>query len=133
MQRQLRRQVARDRARTAAFLAALVGAGLLVAGCRTPPQPPANAAAVPRRAAGDIPPAVLKEARDLGYKPEKFKGNTVFCRREVVLGSRFLVKRCLDPMDLQMFIERQFQAQQQIMELTPCVGKPPTCGVSKQN
>jgi hypothetical protein len=125
--------------RSAALILTLGCATVLAAGCAAHPQQPgeankgagaqsapasaSSASAAPTLTAAvasatpSLSPDVLKKARDLGYKPEVFNGRTVFCVRETRIGSRFPLKRCLEPADLDLMIEKQFLAQDQMRDM----------------
>ena len=57
----------------------------------TPPEDPAHAAAEAKKAAAA---EKIKKSGFGGYKPEVHGGNTVYCRVEQQLGSRFSTKQC---------------------------------------
>jgi hypothetical protein len=58
--------------------------------------PVAPAASVKAEAASnsDVTPAQMKAFRQAGYKPEVRNGQTLFCRKEAQLGTRFESKTC---------------------------------------
>jgi hypothetical protein len=62
----------------------------------TSSAPVAPAASVKAEAASnsDVTAAQLKAFRQAGYKPEVHNGQTIFCRREAQLGTRFESKVC---------------------------------------
>ncbi len=57
----------------------------------TPPEDPAHAAAEAKKAAAA---EKIKKSGFGGYKPEVHGGNTVYCRLEQQIGSRFSTKQC---------------------------------------
>jgi hypothetical protein len=62
----------------------------------TSSAPVAPAASVKAEAASnsDVTAAQMKAFRQAGYKPEVHNGQTIFCRREAQLGTRFESKVC---------------------------------------
>jgi hypothetical protein len=58
-----------------------------------------------------ITPELLKQAQAMGYSPEMRGGNTIFCKEETELGSRFTRKTCLSEHDMSTVIEQQQQQQ----------------------
>ena len=54
----------------------------------------ATSATAPVDAAAAIAAARDKRLRDRGYKPEKRHGETIYCRSEMVVGTRFPSKVC---------------------------------------
>jgi hypothetical protein len=51
------------------------------------------------------PADVLKQARQLGLRPEIFKGVTRYCRTDASLGTRFTSKKCYDEAGLAMLAD----------------------------
>ena len=74
-------------------LTALILGGTVVASAEEPSAAAASATA-PVDAAAAIAAARDKRLRNLGYKPEKRHGETIYCRSEMVLGTRFPSKVC---------------------------------------
>ncbi|HEY2780864.1 MAG TPA: hypothetical protein VGI90_08810 [Steroidobacteraceae bacterium] len=71
----------------------------------------ANAAAA--AAAAGKPPAKLldaakiaKKAKQTGWRPEVQNGNTVYCRNDPEVGSRFSTRRCVSEIQLANLIEQ---------------------------
>jgi len=58
-----------------------------------PSPPPSPTAAEPEKSAAALEEQT-KRLRAMGYKPEVHNGVTVFCRKEMPLGSRFEKKVC---------------------------------------
>lgn len=63
-------------------------------------------------ATSDVTPEQMKTLRSAGYKPEVHNGQTFFCRREAVLGSRLESKVCGTAAE----IERSTQNSQELAE-----------------
>jgi hypothetical protein len=59
-----------------------------------PPPPPSPPAAEPEKPMAAALEEQTKRLRALGYKPEVHDGVTVFCRKEMPLGTRFEKKVC---------------------------------------
>lgn len=72
-----------------------------VAAAKPQASAPADAA---KSAANDAPAAATPEQdkllRAAGYRPETQKGQTLYCRKEATLGTRFQSKVCGTPADL---------------------------------
>lgn len=49
---------------------------------------------------------VVKKATRSGWRPEVQNGNTVYCRNDAEVGSRFSVRRCVSEMQLAVLIEQ---------------------------
>jgi len=70
------------------------------AAAATPPTPAAtsdsttNSAKADATPKSDVTPEEMKAMRSAGYKPEVHNGQTLFCRREAQLGTRFESKVC---------------------------------------
>jgi hypothetical protein len=60
----------------------------------------------------DVSPEQMKAFRAAGYKPEVHNGQTVFCRREPQIGTRFESKVCGDATE----IERSTRNSQELAE-----------------
>ena len=66
---------------------------------QSPPATPQSATAAasataPVDAAAALAAARDKRLRNLGYKPEKRRGETLYCRSEALVGTRFPTKVC---------------------------------------
>jgi hypothetical protein len=108
----------------------------VIAGCAQTPvratsSMPVPGAAVAPSASGaaqagpaDLTPELLGLARDAGYRPSVVNGNTVFCRREVPVGSNLPVRQCVDATRLRLEV---LQAQQERARLNqhPTIGDVP--------
>lgn|SRR5690348_9066081 len=81
---------------------------------------PAPAAAAQAGAAG-LTPELLGLARDAGYRPSVVNGNTVFCRREVPVGSNLPVRQCVDATRLRLEVLQQ-QDERQRLNQHPTIG-----------
>jgi len=81
---------------------------------------PAPAAAAQAGAAG-LTPELLGLARDAGYRPSVVNGNTVFCRREVPVGSNLPVRQCVDATRLRLEVLQQ-QEERQRLNQHPTIG-----------
>jgi hypothetical protein len=101
------------------FLGVMSAVGPAYAG--SSPDEPTAAAAAPVSPA--IPsPDVLKRARLAGYQVRKLRnGNTVFCKHEAHVGTRFSTDSCIDETQLEEFLLR---AQSQRDSLKNRVGTP---------
>lgn len=104
-----------------------------IAGCAQQPvrapasAPAAQAAAAPAPAAAaqagaaGLTPELLGLARDAGYRPSVVNGNTVFCRREVPVGSNLPVRQCVDATRLRLEVLQQ-QEERQRLNQHPTIG-----------
>jgi hypothetical protein len=70
----------------------------------------ANAAAAAAGAKSSAKPldtaTVVKKATQSGWRPEVQNGNTVYCRNDPEVGSRFTKRRCVSEMQLANLIEQ---------------------------
>lgn len=70
----------------------------------------ANAAAATAGAKSSAKPldsaTVVKKATQSGWRPEVQNGNTVYCRNDPEVGSRFTKRRCVSEMQLANLIEQ---------------------------
>lgn len=105
-----------------------------IAGCaQQPVRAPSGAPAAAHAAAAPVPaaavqagpagltPELLGLARDAGYRPSVVNGNTVFCRREVPVGSNLPVRQCVDATRLRLEVLQQ-QEERQRLNQHPTIG-----------
>ena len=87
---------AADNAEAAATAAAIAkaNAAAAAAGAAKPSGKPLDAA------------TVVKKATQSGWRPEVQNGNTVYCRNDAEVGSRFSKRRCVSEMQLANLIEQ---------------------------
>lgn len=89
------------------------------------PAPSAAVASAPSGAVqpgpGGLTPEILGLARDEGYRPSVVNGNTVFCRREVPVGSNLPVRQCVDETRLRLEVLQQ-QEERQRLNQHPTIG-----------
>jgi hypothetical protein len=76
------------------------------------PPAPSTPAAEPEKPTAAALEEQTKRLRALGYKPEVHNGVTIFCRKEMPLGSRFEKKTCGNGDE----IERNAQAARDSMQ-----------------
>jgi hypothetical protein len=50
--------------------------------------------------------ALTKQARETGWHPETKRGDTVYCREDPVVGSRFPTRRCVTASQLTILLEQ---------------------------
>lgn len=105
----------------------------VVGGCAQQPArapssvtaPPAAVAPAPSTAAravrAGLTPELMGLARDAGYRPAVVNGNTVFCRREVPVGSNLPVRHCVDATRLRFEVLQQ-QEERQRLNQHPTIG-----------
>lgn len=93
------------------------------------PAPTAAVTSAPPGAAqsgpGGITPELLGLARDEGYRPSVVNGNTVFCRREVPVGSNLPVRQCVDATRLRLEVLQQQQERARLNQ-HPTIGDVPS-------
>jgi len=64
-----------------------------------------------------------KSARTMGYKPKKGKdGNTLWCKTEATLGTRFETTNCVSEQTMAMQIEEMLQTQDYLRSQQGCNG-----------
>jgi hypothetical protein len=68
----------------------------------------------------------IKRLANIGYYPKNHKGQLVFCKKEVPLGTRFEREICMDGEQLAMILEKN-EAQREALQHIPCVGGK-SCG-----
>ena len=73
---------------------------------------------------GSMTPEILGLARDEGYRPSVVNGNTVFCRREVPVGSMLPVRQCVDATRLRLEVLQEQQERQRLNQ-HPTIGDVP--------
>ena len=99
----------------------------LCAGCAA--QSSARTAAGPP--AATAPPVnysskqILQFAFDQGYRPQTHDGKTIYCRREVPIGSNLPETRCVTATELRFQVLRAQRDQQLLEQGAPMVGQPP--------
>lgn len=64
---------------------------------------------------------LIKDARNAGFKPEMIRGNQMFCRTAIELGSNFPVRTCYDADDVKIKIQ-EYQAQRNQLEQMHNIG-----------
>jgi hypothetical protein len=72
--------------------------------------------------AGDA--ALAKKAIQFGWRPETQHGNSVYCRDDPVIGSRFKTRRCVGPVQLANLLE-QAEFEKERLKQHACGGN---CG-----
>lgn len=85
----------------------------------------ANASLPPPGGSNGITPQILQWARDDGYRPVVSNGNTVFCRKEVPVGSMLAVRHCVDVVRLRLEVLQERDQRQQLNQAKAVVGEPP--------
>ncbi len=65
--------------------------------------------------------SVSKRAREAGWHPEAQKGETVYCRDDPIIGSRFTTRRCVHESQLLVLLE-QAQYQKDALQNGSCNG-----------
>ena len=50
--------------------------------------------------------SIVKKAKQTGWRPEIHNGNTVYCRNDAEVGSRFSTRRCVSEIQLANLIEQ---------------------------
>jgi len=112
---------------------------LSLAGCAsTPPAPAAAATAAPAAASTSAAPAAapalssqdaaVKDALKHGYKVTAVNGNTMYCREEAVIGTRFPQRTCLNPDQLYQAMKDREAQQALYRQQTLCGGGGVSCG-----
>lgn len=99
-----------------------VRAGSSAPASRAAVAPAASAAA--QAAPAGLTPELLGLARDAGYHPSVVNGNTVFCRREVPVGSNLPVRQCVDATRLRLEVLQEQQEQARLNQ-HPTIGNIP--------
>ena len=74
-----------------------------------------NAAATAAAAQKKAEDLLIRDARNAGFKPEKVRGNLMFCRTATELGSSFPVRTCYNEDQVKIKIQ-EYQAQRQQLE-----------------
>jgi hypothetical protein len=82
-----------EAAATAALIAK-ANATAAAAGAAKPSAKPTDAA------------SIVKKAKQTGWRPEVHNGNTVYCRNDAEVGSRFSTRRCVSEIQLANIIEQ---------------------------
>ena len=106
----------------------VTGAAMLAmcSGCATQ-----SSRGTPVSAANDAPPVnytskqILQMAFDQGYRPLTHDGKTVYCRREVPIGSNLPETRCVTAAELRFQILQAQRDRQLLEQGAPIVGQPP--------
>jgi len=80
------------------------------------------AATAANKEAGDA--ALAKKAIQFGWRPETQHGNSVYCRDDPVIGSRFKTRRCVGPVQLAGLLE-QAEFEKERLKQHACGGN---CG-----
>jgi hypothetical protein len=71
--------------------------------------------------------SVSKKAREAGWHPETHNGETVYCREDPQIGSRFTTRRCVHETQLLVQLE-QAQAQRDALKNGSCNGAACSAG-----
>jgi hypothetical protein len=71
------------------------------------------------KATSDV--SVAKKAREAGWRPESHNGETVYCRDDPQIGSRFATRRCVQENQLLVLLE-QAQYQKDMLKNGSCNG-----------
>ena len=113
------------------------GAALaVIAGCAQQPLRDGSSVPAPRAAVAPaasaaaqagptgMTPELLGLARDEGYRPSVVNGNTVFCRREVPVGSNLPVRHCVDATRLRLEVLQEQQERARLNQ-HPTIGNVP--------
>jgi hypothetical protein len=77
------------------------------------------AASAPAKAANEA--SVAKKAREAGWRPEAHNGETVYCRDDAQVGSRFPTRRCVHESQLLVLLD-QAQADKDSLKSVGCSG-----------
>lgn len=117
----------------------LILAAAILAGCASQPQTPtpATPAAAPSPAATPAPAATTAKAEAGAYKPpagyraKKLGANTLYCKKDTLLGSRFPTEFCFSEDELKE-IERRGEdmRQNKLKNSGICGGVAMACGNS---
>ncbi|MGH8325365.1 MAG: hypothetical protein ACRET2_01225 [Steroidobacteraceae bacterium] len=75
---------------------------------------PAKTAAVQK---SDEDAQLMKDARNAGFKPEKIRGNLMFCRTAVELGSSFPVRTCYNAYQVTQKIQEYQTERTQLQQM----------------
>ncbi len=65
--------------------------------------------------AADSSPQLVRDARNAGFKPETIRGNLMFCRTAIELGSSFPVRTCYDKDQVKIKIH-EYQTERNELE-----------------
>lgn len=80
-----------------------------------------SAAARPTKTAAaqksDEDAQLMKDARDAGFRPEKIRGNLMFCRTAVELGSSFPVRTCYNEYQVRQKIQEYETERTQLQQM----------------
>lgn len=71
--------------------------------------------------------SVAKRAKEAGWRPEAHKGETVYCREDATVGSRFSTRRCVNETQL-LDVLQKAEYDREMMRNASCKG---TCGSTK--
>jgi hypothetical protein len=71
--------------------------------------------------------SVSKKAREAGWRPEAHNGETVYCRDDPQVGSRFTTRRCVHESELLVLLE-QAQYQRDMLKNGSCNGAACSAG-----
>ncbi len=111
----------------------LAAAGRATAEEPTPPPAPGAAEAAPAPAVG-IQVAVAEEKAEEplklppGFREKKRGKYTVYCRKDVAMGSRFASEKCYDERGLRDYIADQRENQKQVDQMRRICGSMDACG-----
>ena len=83
------------------------------------------AASAPAKAANTA--SVSKQARQAGWRPEAHNGETVYCRDDPQIGSRFATRRCVHESQLLVLLE-QAQFEKDTLKNGSCNGASCSAG-----
>ncbi len=85
-----------------------------------------SAAPVTAEATSDgLTPELLDMARDNGYRSYVRNGQTVFCRKEIPIGSSLPTTHCVDATRLRFEVQQEQQQRRILRQGAPMVGQPP--------
>lgn len=108
------------------FVSAAIPAALVTAaaGCAAHPARPSSPVA------DDLPPVLLQAAGRLGYRPERYDAQTIFCQREASTGTMIPREHCIGSGALISDVSGQRRLLRQIERVRgrtiPNVSAPPT-------
>lgn len=115
----------------------IIGATVLfAAGCAQQPvtttrpeavAPSATTSAAPAAAeatSDGLTPELLDMARDNGYRSYVRNGQTVFCRKEIPIGSSLPTTHCVDVTRLRFEVQEEEQQRRQLRQGQPTVNTP---------
>jgi len=83
------------------------------------------ASSTPTKTTGDA--SVSKRAREAGWRPEAHNGETVYCRDDPQIGSRFTTRRCVHESQLLVLLE-QAQFEKDTLKSGSCNGASCSAG-----